>query len=508
VSYQTLAQEKWKTSVQAMVVKFLLSSKFLFDGLKSMSTVHMIQSMAIQLLGKFQAGQESTAALLLSQDLVFTVFDANKICTVSSTIQNVMLNQLCSSPSCQHQLDHSFKLNGRRGMWSNGKGHFEIESLRSEVDQMNTGSSDTDQIQLPFGEDWVWNILSSQASVINNKDESFEIFTQMMIETIQFLHYAETAGMEFTKGMSAGSKIYFLLNCVLSPEAVLRHEQFQSVFMKLLNVYSEEFLLDEKSCGKDFIITCYRHSKHFVEKTKDKSEEKFNQILELFFGDKHMSTNELSLSSKDLKAVDEFVTDICNAFTEFGAQYDFFIQAIRMLLMRGMSFRVRNGVLSNLKDVLHLLTTQFEVSDETNLSLLASIEPCLLGGHRVVDNSPREHAAYIDTLINGLAMKNVANVQRRDFFYLLGVASITRELAAFAIKCECGTTSLKRKLAKLDRSIWTDISRSAVECDKLKCADPSALARVTVTCCLSSGNDNEIYKDYDSVVENIRANNQ
>jgi hypothetical protein len=508
-SSQHLAQEKWKSSAQAMIIKFILSSKCLSDDLKTMPIIHMIQSMAIQLVGKLQAGQESTAALLLSQDLIFTVFDEHKNSIVSSATQNMMLNQLCSSLSSQHQLDHSFKLNGRPGIWSTGKGHFDVESLRSEVDQMNTGSSITEQVKLPFGKDWIWNIFSSHASLVNKNDESFAVVTQTMIETIQYLYYAERVRMDFTKDMSAGSKLYFLLNCILSPETVLRHEQFQFEYLKLLNVYSNEFLLDEKACGQDFVITCYKHSKHFIEKTKDKSEEKFNRILELFFGDTNLSSNELALSSKDLKAVDEFVADICNAFTEFGAQYDFFIQSIRMLLMRGMSFRVRNGVLSNLKDVLHLLTTEFEVSDETNSSLLASLQPCLLGGHRVVDNSPREHAAYIDTLINGLAMKNVTNIQRRDFFYLLAVATIARELAAFALRCECGTTSLKRKLSKLDGRIWSDISKSAVECDKLKCADPSALTRIVMSFCfISITHDNEIDEDFDTVVAKIRSNNQ
>ena len=506
---QHLAQEKWKSSAQAMVIKFILSSKCLSDDLKTMPIIRMIQSMAIQLVGKLQAGQESTAALLLSQDLIFTVFDDHKNCIVSSATQNLMLNQLCSSVSNQHQLDHTFKLNGRPGIWSTGKGHFDVESLRSEVEQMNTGCNITEQVKLPFGKDWIWNIFSSHASLVNKNDESFAVVAQTMIETIQYLYYAERVRMDFTKDMSAGSKLYFLLNCVLSPETVLRNEQFQFEYLKLLNVYSNEFLLDEKACGKDFVITCYKHSKHFIEKTKDKSEEKFNQILELFFGDKNLSSNELALSTKDLKAVDEFVADICNAFTEFGAQYDFFIQSIRMLLMRGMSFRVRNGVLNNLKDVLHLLTTEFEVSDETNSSLLASLQPCLLGGHRAVDNSPREHAAYIDTLINGLAMKNVANIQRRDFFYLLAVATIARELAAFALRCECGITSLKRKLSNLDGRIWNDISKSAVECDILKCADPSALTRIVMSCCsISTIHENEIDEDFDTIVAKIRSNNQ
>ena len=498
-----IAQDTWKSFAQAVVIKFVTSSKFLLDDLHN---VYMIQSMAVRLIGTFQIGQESSAVLLLSRDMIFTVFDAHQTCFVLSGIQNMMLNQLCSPPSSQRQLDHSFKLNGRSGIWSNGRGHFDTESLRSEVDQMNTGSSITEQVKLPFGQEWIWHILSSHASLVDENDQTFAVITQSMVEAIQYLYYAEVVGMEFTRDMSAGSKMYFLLNCVLSPETVLRHEQFQIEFLKLLEVYSEQFLLDEKTCGRDFIITCYKHSKHFIEKSKDTSDVKFNKVLDLFFGDQNIISNEMALSSKDLKAVDEFVSDICTAFAEFGAQYDFFIQAIRILLMRGMSFRVRNGVLSNLKDVLHLFTTQVEVSDESNLKLQTSLQRCLLGGLRTVDNSLREHAGYLDTLISGLVMKNSTNLRRRDFFYLLAVASVARELVAFAIKCECGTMSLKRKLTQLDHRIWADISRSAVECDKLKCSDPTTLTRVVMSCCFSYSDANDTVDDFDTVVAKIRSN--
>jgi hypothetical protein len=461
-----------------MAIKILLlSSKItLKRPLKS------VQSFSFSLIGKLQRGEEAKAVQLLNQDMFFTVIIKDgemKKSFIGSSLRELIITELSENPSAQAQLDHSNKLEGHPGLMQERAGHFGLRSLRVENDVMLGNPDQLDEsLTLPLGNEWAWKLISSPVAR-NREDKDTLTKISMVVKSIlQFLLYVEESGMDFSTSLDTGSKMYYLLNSCLHPEAVISDKEYNEIFSKLFSLYQTSAAVDGDKTARSFIITCYEHSKYFQEYTRDRAN--YDTLSDLFFTDK-VQAGDIGLSSKDFKAFDEFVDDLCAAFMDFGAQYNFFVYAIRFLLSPYMPVRVRNRTLENLKDILHLLTTECESKDKEKKELKKCLKYFYAGGLPFLDHSKRDHSSTLDILASVLKTGSFDLLQRQEgFFFLYAVGSLARNLASNAVKCECGVKSMKRRLSTLKKDVWAKILAIAIATIKEKCASADHLASIVL----------------------------
>lgn len=483
-----------------MAIKILLlSSKItLKPPLKSM------QSFSFSLIGKLQRGEEAKAVQLLNQDMFFYVIIEDgemKKSLIGSSLRELIITELSENPSAQAQLDHSNKLEGHPGLTQERVGHFGLKSLRVENDIMLGNPDQLDEsLILPLGNEWAWKLISSPVAR-NREDKDTLTKISMVVKSIlQFLLYVEESGMDFSTSLHTGSKMYYLLNSCLHPEAVISDKEYNEIFSKLFSLYQTSAAVDGDETARSFIITCYEHSKYFQEYTRDRAN--YDTLSDLFFTDT-VQGGDIGLSSKDFKAFDEFVDDLCAAFMDFGAQYNFFVYAIRFLLSPFMPVRVRNRTLENLKDILHLLTTEGESKDEEKKDLKKCLKYFYPGGLPFLDHSKRDHSSTLDILASVLKTGSFDLMQRQEgFFFLYAVGSLARNLASNAVKCECGLKSMKRRLSTLKKDVSAKILAIAIATIKEKCASADHLASIVLRKYVEDTPVCDL--EFDEAVQNLR----
>eukprot|EP00554_Chaetoceros_debilis_P002005 CAMPEP_0194080532 /NCGR_PEP_ID=MMETSP0149-20130528/6541_1 /TAXON_ID=122233 /ORGANISM="Chaetoceros debilis, Strain MM31A-1" /LENGTH=1483 /DNA_ID=CAMNT_0038762277 /DNA_START=43 /DNA_END=4491 /DNA_ORIENTATION=- len=498
-----LSQIRWVNGIECSVGKFLSSELPAYASTQSdLSTIKVIlpivQSFVYCLIGRLGRGEEARAAVLFSQDIIFTIFeDSDTSFTVSNVgqIQDVMMKQLCSGSRPQAQLDHSFKLTGRAGITSKGWGHFSLESLRSEVDSRKNPTKDdfsdaqidSNQPLLPLGKEWAWKLLSSTVIIDPSSEPSSDLYKKTIstvLSSLEYLQYIEASGIKYGRMAEVGSKMYHLINSCLYPEMVIREESFELLFIKLFFKFRHDTkMVNEKRLCSSFITTCYQHSRHFATQSRNKSEDAESQKLvdELFHSPQKWNSEQLNLSSKDLKAIDDFVEDLSTAYIDFGAQYDSFTHAIRYLLMPHMPERVRLRILEKLKDLLHLLTTANESNDMSGKTLSSELGYFFLGGFSLIDKSARESATFLDKLGYLLRLEEFTTVGRRNgFFYFYAVGCLARSMASSSLNCECGVNSMRRRMKGLAKEIQRDIGSCAIKMVTQKCSTSKDLANIVV----------------------------
>jgi hypothetical protein len=439
------------------------------------------------LIGSLQRGEEAKAVELFKNDLFFTMITkhgAVEKTQVASSLRELITRELSESQTAQAQLDHSNNLEGRTGLMLERTGHFGLKSLRTEYDVMfgDPEHSLNESFTLPLGKDWLWKLLSGTIAV--NKEDSNTLMTVSIVikSILLFLLYVEESGMDFSNSLQPGSKIYYLLNSCLYPEAVISDKEYNKLFSKLFTLYQTAASTEGKETARAFIVTCYEHSKQCKDYTRYKAD--YDSLTDLFFTDT-TGAEDMELSSKDFKAFDEFVDDLCAAFMDFGAQYSSFVYTVRFLLAPFMPVRIRNRTLENLKDILHLLTTEDESKDEEKQKLKTCLQYFYAGGLSILDYSQRDHSSTLDILASVLKAGSFDLVQRQDgFFFLYAVGCLARNIASNAVKCECGVKSMERRLHNLKKDIWTKISAIAIAAMKEKCASADQLASIVVRECM------------------------
>lgn len=518
-----LPRNNWINRAYCSIGLFLSSSysSIMSDLDSSDAALPLIQSFVLQLLGKLQQGEESFAAQFFSQDIIFTCKSSEENYDLPDAflVQDAMMRELCTTAKAQSQLDHSFKLRGRPGLTAAGIGHFALESLRSQSDykhqkeKSEEGEIELNSLLLPMGPDWIWKLLSSTV-VPNgniNGDESKEDLlraTMVLNTTMNFILYVEKTNLLFATMIPAGAKMYFLLNSCFNPELVISNVMFEILFLKVFMHYRRGFVADQYQSAKDFIAACYKHSIHVKRSSLDNAED-YNKMMDLFFNNAERTKD--GLSSKHLKAIDDFIEDFTNSFIDFGAQYELFVHAVRILLLPGMPVRMRTRFLDNLKDLLHLLTTSNESPEGQSSGLRDVLSEYFMGGLPMIDGSPRDDGVFLDSLSTILKTCNFNLAERRDgFFYFYAIGCLSRNLASNAVRCDCGVKAMKRRLKGLDENIWADITMSAYECIGKKCGTSKELAAITIKACkqtpslsMSMGNVN-----FDNTVDKLRQLNQ
>jgi len=514
VSDSSKSRNRWANRAHASLSKFLayvLPSFLASTSACFESVLPVLQSFTFALIGRLQRGEEATAAQIFSQDIIFTKVEDQTRSNVFF-LQDIMMREICTNPKAQAQLDHSLKLNGGSGLTSRGIGHFGLESLRSEIDfrPLPSKSSNCDEhnetsaLILPIGEDWLWKLLSSTIDSEGNDDGTNA--QSKAVETVnallQFLLYVENSGMSFARHVHPGVKMYFLLNTCFYPERTIRNEIFESLFLKAFECYQCQALEGGILSAKSFIVACYQHSEHFKKFTADGAD--YDKVMKLFFSEESCNSDAMGLSTKDLKAIDDFVDDICVAFTDFGALYLPFVHAIRFLLLPIMPVRVRTRVLDRIRDLLHLLTTQNEIDDKSRGMLSKSLVSFYLGGLTFLDESKPDEASFLDVLASTL-IKSACSKRREGFFHYYAVGCLARSLASSSIRCDCGVKAMKRRLKSANKLIWMDVSSSAICCMQRNCKNADELASIVIQVCRDDNMENSVdCFDFEMLLEKLR----
>jgi hypothetical protein len=162
--------------------------------------------------------------------------------------------------------------------------------------------------------------------------------------------------------------------------------------------------------------------------------------------------------TKEERALDDLVTDLCAFFLEYGAQYDCFIQCIRVFLNPCFPITTRIGMLTKINDVAYLLTTEAELDDKSGSLLVYPLENCL-SGLPWKDDSKRDSALFLDLLATMLkgTKGSQRKLDRNNFVYLYAVGNLARSLASSSRRCECGIEAMKNRMRGMDASITCDI---------------------------------------------------
>ncbi len=471
------------------------------------SALPITQSFCFTLIGKLDRGEEAMAAMLLSQGVLFDVKVGHESNSIQSMnlIQEVMLREIMdTSNQSQTQLDHSFKLIGGLEETSHlGGGPFLLESLRSEADRSveSIPSSDPNEkfevLSLPLGHDWLYKLLCGKIDLGEEPQQKamrLQGTSSIVISALKLIAYMEDDSSLYTKHIPSGSKLYFMLNACLFPEEIIRHDSFRPLFYDLFLRYylSNDQTSTEKT--RSFIVTSFRHSSYHHQRkdtsqkiqNKNHSEITEDQILALFFDTRGGEEKKMKLSPKDLKALDDFLSDLCTAFTNYGAQYDFFCTSIRFLLTAGFPTRNRIIILNHLKDLLHLLTTETESKDLTSTSICQSLCRSYNGGLPMLDGSKRDPAELLDVMASLMKKEKYCNVHRGGFFYLYCIGSFARNLSSSVIRCECGLNAMKRRLCGMNKNILQDTFTVSSKLMKDRIGTTEVLVDIVVQTCVRS----------------------
>jgi hypothetical protein len=405
-----------------------------FNLTKSDDLDILARAFALNLIGVLDLGDEAKAAVLFSMDSLFLMGDS---------VSSMFMRELCSSDARRKQLDHSFKLRRGFGITATELGPFAMESLLSNSDSFQ----DVYAGLLPLGNDWLWKVLSGSF----DDDHPSCSFTQdvaAIIDSSLKLLLEIERGFNRTKrtfdSVPIGSKIYFLLNLFLYPESVL----CQQDILRNAHLLMEECEAQVNSdLGAEFLAACLLHSQM---SQKGQSGENLDphdeQLLSAFSG-------TVDPTSKAMRAAHDFVVDLCNAYIEYGAQYEAFTKCLRVLLRPQMHPTLRCEAIKGLREVSHLMTLHKE-EDQPNI-LMNAVKVVLLEG--VPPEGERDSSEVLDVLADMLRQSQAG---RRGFFFLFAVSLMSRSLVA-SILTKNGLEAMKRRLLALPIEIARVLMRTA-----------------------------------------------
>jgi hypothetical protein len=256
-----------------------------------------------------------------------------------------------------------------------------------------------------------------------------------------------------------GTKLYHLTNVCLFPENILSDDVIQSALSLLFKRVSGFCHSTMTSfLSNDFIKACFGHSRISKESKKHSSKGDVNAQSQTAQKLYDLLENEEASSdrySKDeLKALDDFVDDLCNAYIEYGGQYSTFTNFIRLFLRHDFPAKATTTVLARLHPILHLLTIEEEDRDAQLFYLTQSIS----GGLPSLDSSHRDPSSVLDSFSSSLKKRD-KDLLRHDHAYLLAVAVLSRNLSSSSQRCDCGLEAMKNRLTGLSDAVFYDITQ-------------------------------------------------
>ena len=417
-------------SILMVVCEWLHSNQDRMGGLRPDLTAY-----ACSLLGRLNTGHEALAQAIFCQTELFQLSNSQR----SECIQTIFTRELNSEGQVQ-QLRHSMCIYPPCVSGSTAS-----TSLRCNAD--TSGRSDD---VLPLGKLWMWNTLSSTVT----EDGSTKHITDVISHSLGLLTSLECTNGRYVEGISKGTKLYHLANICLFPENVIGDEFIGSKARQLFQVLTETSdLPDEISLVDDFVRACYDHSRLSREAPRSSDAKKDGEALETFLGSSPPGTAGGPLSQRELRALEDFVDDVCGAYAEYGAQYGAFTPFVRFLLRPWFPPGVAASVLSRLRPILDLLT----VDGESGADLVPSLRASVRGGLPGADPAARrDPGAVLDA--HALSLRGRGRAPSRDgYHYVLSAAVLGRGLASSSRRCECGVGAMRGRLRDVPAGVVYDV---------------------------------------------------
>lgn len=415
---------------------------------------------AIMLVGRLEYGEEALAAILFSHDDFFlSKRDVTMTSPTTSPLSTCIVRELCRSAV---QLDHSFKLIGGSGIDSVGVGPFGLQTLLSEAE----GTSGTADSLLPMGPLWLWQLLcGSVSSEAHGSVEAVQVLCTALSLILE-LESMDDKSYNVASSLPAGAKLYYVMNICLYPDAIVGDDKLQEFAGTLTDIYAKD-----GNIGSEFIKTCEVHSS-----TKQSRSYRSDNLSDTAENDLKKLLDPTSQGS--MRCVEDFVADLCEAFSERGAQHLFYAKCIRILLLPSFPTKIRCNALQRLSGLLHLLTLQGDDIRE----LLSLYMPF---GHPSVDGSAHDSPELLDTL----AMITKKHNSRDDLglLSLLATGLLARSLAVSIENEDSRLFGRKKRLEQLDRQRLREVLKAAAYFQA-----SSRKADDLVEACLHSSSDSDI----------------
>jgi len=451
------ARQSWLVESEFSVLNILCK-----ESSRVASIWPLLSTFAFSLLGRLNMGHEKMADFICRQQILFQV--GHEIEQTDFSLQTLFLTEL-SIEDRRKQLDHSANIYFMSDL--NGRNKGPLISLRCFADVSDSPRNDVGvgRFFLPLGGIWMWNVLSStvtsQEPTVDQNDVSVDVVSHTLRLLLQ-LEMMKNAS-HYAASISNGTKLYHTTNVCLFPEIVLSDDTIKSsldlLFQRLTGFKCST--ITDKTLVNAFIKACFGHSRISKESKKsitmgDVTGQTAQKLHDMLNDKQSIMSDEYS--KDELKALDDFVEDLCNAFIEYGGQHSTFTNFIRLFLRHDFPSKVISTVLTKLYPVLNLLTIEEEDRDAQLYYLTQSIR----GGLPSQDSSRRDTSIVLDSFSYSLRKRDKV-LSRHDYAYLLAVAYLSRNLASSSQRCECGLEATKNRLAGLNDEIVYDITQVGVK---------------------------------------------
>jgi len=238
------------------------------------------------------------------------------------------------------------------------------------------------------------------------------------------------------------------------PEEILRDDVITAHLSLLFNQLQLTWKeLNDSMVVRDFIRECFQHSR--LSRVKKSTEDEPTD-------DTFLATERLLLDD-EARALDDFVSDVCESFIEYGGQYVICTRFMRFFLRHDFPVKVIKSVLEKLQPILNVLS--FE--EESRVSLQFSLAQSMKGGLPSRDSSSRDSSTLLDAF--AAALKKTNKLIRTDYFYMLAISFLSRNLASSFQRCECGLEAMKKRLSGVTSATFYDVVVTSKQmlCDKV-----------------------------------------
>ncbi|KAL3798382.1 hypothetical protein HJC23_005035 [Cyclotella cryptica] len=433
------SRRSWFVEAEFSVLKILCNEN------ATMIDNDILISFAFSLLGRMAIGDEALSNFIFQQDNLFQVNETIGVirpATLSNAtfLQNAFLNELSGSEERKAQLNHSSAIHFTK---IPHRKQCKLKSLRS---RFSFGGKAEVELLLPLGGIWLWNVLSStmtvpagsESAVLSEVNECGRIVSHALGLLLRM-------DLNNRSSVAIGTKLYHTANVCMYPEAILRDDFVQSAATLLYTHFTS--LSSNSTLVGDFISACHQHSRvSRGGKGKRVHENPQESIVA-------KQNNHEMASKEELRALEDFVGDMCDAYIEYGGQYEMFTIFMRFFLRHEFPATITTSLLSKLYPVLNILSLD-EDRAVTSCSLFQSVS----GGMPSIDGSRRDPGIVLDSFSDALKKKD-RELMRRDYAYLLAVAVLSRNLSSSSQRCECGVQAMKHRLSGIQSTAFYDIVR-------------------------------------------------
>ena len=452
----SLARQGWINQCHFALAKVLFHSITL-GILATKSEINEVRMLVFSLLGDLQHGNESIAAVLFSQDVLYSQNALQQSSKIDSPISSLFLGELCGSERARKQVDHSFKLQHGFGITSDGFGPFSLDSLLSEADQGGPRASLIDSV-LPLEKIWLWQTLSGFIRIKKGALDTGTAEATHVVSSVLGLILDLEEESDNHEGYSSriplGTRLYYLFNVCLHPEDILRNESLMESAEMLLELYIRGI---DHSSLYDFSRACFQHTEPSKGEKSSASTDQDKELLEKLLNPD--SLGGTLLPPGEMRALEALLEDMMSAYRDYGAQYPFFTKCVRLFLSPVFPSSIQCKALVELRGIHHLLTLPDEIESSEKMSkLLAQTIPSSIVVQDGVSVVPLK---VVDTIIS-LFDQEKESRPLNGFILNYALAMLACNLL-FSLSDQMALQSSKKRLQRLANHTMSTVCQIALK---------------------------------------------